>query len=222
MRPIVKICGLKDMAALAAAAGAGATHAGFNFFPRSPRYLDLAAAARLAAAAPPALVRVALLVDPSDAEVAAAVAALKAGALQLHGSETPARVAALKTLTGLPVIKALPVAARADVEAAEAYAAADHILFDAKPPPGGLLPGGNGATFDWSLLSGVRLPRPWILSGGLDPANVAAAIRATGAPGVDVSSGVETAPGVKSPERIAAFVAAALSAYGSLTAESVP
>ncbi|MBL9012128.1 MAG: phosphoribosylanthranilate isomerase [Alphaproteobacteria bacterium] len=221
MTPIIKICGLKDTEALAAAAESGATHAGFNFFARSPRYVDLHTAARLAETAPMSLVRVALLVDPTDAEAEAAVAALQAQAIQLHGRETPARAAALRTLTGLPVIKAVPVAARADIDAAQHFTAADHILFDAKPPAGADLPGGNGVAFDWSLLAGLALPRPWILSGGLDSANVAEAIRATGAPGVDVSSGVETSPGRKSPERIAAFVAAALSAYGSLTAEPV-
>lgn len=209
MTPIIKICGLKDTEALAAAAESGATHAGFNFFARSPRYVDLHTAARLAETAPMSLVRVALLVDPTDAEAEAAVAALQAQAIQLHGRETPARAAALRTLTGLPVIKAVPVAARADIDAAQHFTAADHILFDAKPPAGADLPGGNGVAFDWRLIANRRWTRPWMLAGGLTPANVPEALRLTGATQVDVSSGVETAPGLKDEALIRAFLRAA-------------
>ena len=215
MAPIIKICGLTGTDALAAAAEAGATHVGFNFFPKSPRFVSLDKVQHLAPTVPMSLVTVALLVDPTDDEIRAVVKAAEAEAVQLHGSETPERVAAVKALTGLQVIKALPVASRTDVAAAAAYAAADLILFDAKPPSEADRPGGNGATFDWNLLSGIDLGKPWILSGGLTAENVAAAIKKTGAPGVDVSSGVEHAPGVKDMAMIGAFVSAASSAYGS-------
>ena len=216
MAPLIKICGLKTPDALAASAEAGATHAGFNFFPRSPRYLTLDAARHLATGMPMSLIAVALLVDPSDDELRAAIDAIGADAVQLHGSETPERVAAVKALTGLEVIKALPVSSKADIAAARAYDAADRFLFDARPPAEAGRPGGNGAVFDWSLLGGAPIARPWVLSGGLTPENVAGAIKATGAPGVDVSSGVESAPGVKDIARLSAFISAASSAYGLL------
>lgn len=212
MSPIVKICGLKDAAAIAAAETAGATHGGFMFFEKSPRHVsldDMRALKPLTGA----LKRVAVLVNPDDDALRAVAAALSPHAVQLHGAETPARVAAVKALTGLPVIKALSVASADDIAAARAYAAADLILFDAKAPKNADRPGGNGVTFDWGLLKDAAPGRPWILSGGLGPANVAAAIRETAAPGVDVSSGVEDAPGVKSPARIIAFLAAARAAY---------
>lgn len=216
MTPLIKICGLKTPEALAASAEAGATHAGFNFFPKSPRYLRLDAARHLATGMPLSLTAVALLVDPSDDELRAAVEAIAADAVQLHGQETPERVAAVKALTGLDVIKALPVSSRADIAAARAYKAADRFLFDARPPAGADRPGGNGAAFDWTLLAGADISRPWILSGGLTPENVVQAIEATGAPGVDVSSGVESAPGVKDFGKLSAFIGAASSAYGLL------
>lgn len=217
--PFIKICGLNERASVEAAASAGATHIGFVFFPRSPRHLSHERARALASHAPAHLARVALLVDAADGEIDAAAAAIGAGMLQLHGRETPARVAEIGARTGLPVIKALPVSSAADIEAAHAYTAADRILFDAKPPASSDRPGGHGLTFDWSLLAGLALSQPWLLSGGLNPGNVAEAIRRTGAPGVDVSSGVEAAPGIKSIPKIQAFCAAALSVYGSSNLE---
>lgn len=219
-QPLIKICGLSDVASIKAAASAGATHIGFVFFPRSPRNLSYERARGLASKVPAEIARVALLVNATDGEIDAAAAAIGAGVLQLHGRETPERVAEIGARTGLPVIKALPVSTRADVEAARAYTAADRILFDAKPPASSDRPGGHGLTFDWSLLARLDLPQPWLLSGGLNPTNVAEAIRQTGAPGVDVSSGVEKAPGIKSAPKIKAFCAAALSVYGSPALES--
>ena len=201
----IKVCGVRTPEPLEAAIAARATHAGFVFFPPSPRHLRPAEAAGLASRAGP-LLRVGLFVDADDALIDAAVAAARLDVLQLHGAEPTARVAALKARTGLPVWKAVPVRTRADIAATAAWrGVADLVLLDAKPPPGAALPGGNGVRFDWSLLADVRPPMPWGLSGGLDPANVGEAIRATGAPLVDVSSGVEDAPGVKSPAKIAAF-----------------
>lgn len=213
MTALIKICGLNSAAAVAAAREAGATHGGFMFFEKSPRHLSFDDARALAAQAG-AMTRVAVMVDPDDTAIDAIIDALRPQMLQLHGCETPERVAAVKARTGLQVIKALPVATAADVAAASAYGAADLFLFDAKPPRDADRPGGHGAVFDWSVLTGAALPEIWMLSGGLSVANVAAAIRATGAPGVDVSSGVEDAPGVKSPQLIAAFTAAARAAYG--------
>lgn len=212
MNPVIKICGLKDQAAIDAARRAGATHAGFMFFERSPRYVSLDEMRVLGERAG-GLKRVAVLVNRGDDSIRDVVAALSPHMLQLHGDETPDRVAAVKALTGLPVIKVLSVAAADDAAAARAYRAADAIMFDAKAPKGADRPGGNGVTFDWTLLKNLPLVQPWLLSGGLNAANVADAIRRTGAPGIDVSSGVEDAPGLKSPARIAAFVAAARAAY---------
>ena len=212
---LVKICGVNDAAAARAAGEAGAWMIGFVFYPPSPRAVTPARAAELARDLPEGVVRVALLVDADDALVDAVAATGVVDVLQLHGHETPARVAAIRARTGLPVMKALAVAERADVEAAAAYdGVADRILFDAKPPKGmaGALPGGNGLSFDWRLLDGLALATPWMLSGGLDAGNVASAIRLTGARAVDASSGVEDLPGVKSPDKIRAFVAAAKAA----------
>jgi phosphoribosylanthranilate isomerase len=209
----VKICGVNDPAAFDAALAAGADMVGLVFYPPSPRAVTPAGAAALSARGPacgPGPRRVGLFVDPTDAEIAAVLAALPLDLLQLHGAEDPARCAAVRARFGLPVMKALGVAAPADLEALADYApAVDRFLLDAKPPPGAPLPGGNAAPFDWSLTAGRAIPRPWLLAGGLTPENVAAAIRAGGAPGVDVSSGVERARGAKDPARIAAFVAAA-------------
>lgn len=213
MTAFIKICGLNSAAAVEAARAAGATHAGFMIFEKSPRHVSLDAARALGGQTG-VMRRVAVMVDPGDALVDAVVAALNPHMLQLHGRETPERVAEVKTRTGLQIIKALPVAATADVAASAVHGAADLFLFDAKPPSDADRPGGHGVTFDWSVLSGAALPPGWMLSGGLSAANVAEAIRATRAPGVDVSSGVEDAPGVKSPQRIAAFTAAARAAYG--------
>lgn len=213
MSAFIKICGLTSRAAVDAAAAAGATHAGFNFFPKSPRALAHDKARGLVVGCPPELTRVALVVDAEDDLIDAAIAAIGAQAVQLHGGESPERVAALKARTRLPIIKAIPVAATGDAAAASRYVAADMILFDAKAPAGASRPGGNGAVFDWSLLSGFRIKQPWLLSGGLDAGNVAAAIAATRPPGVDVASGVESAPGVKDTAKIAAFAAAARAAF---------
>ena len=206
----VKICGLRTEADVAAVAAAGAAYAGFVFFAKSPRNLTLAEAKRLAVAAPVGLAKVALTVDADDAALDALVAEVPLDMLQLHGHETPARVAAVRARYGLPVMKAMGVADEGDLAALmEMSLAADQLLIDAKPPKGGDLPGGNGLAFDWRLLVGRNWLRPWMLAGGVTPANVAEAVRLTGARQVDVSSGVESAPGVKDARRIAAFVAAA-------------
>lgn len=207
--PEIKICGLTTPDTLDAAIRAGADYAGFVFFPPSPRHLSLADAAALGARAQGRIGRVGLFVDADDAGIAEAVAAAGLDALQLHGSESAERAAQLGTRFGLPVWKALPVASRDDLSRAARYAGAvDLVLFDAKTPKGAL-PGGMGLAFDWSLLSGAGLPLRWGLAGGLNPANVAEAIRTTGAGLVDTSSGVESAPGVKDVDMIAAFCQAA-------------
>lgn len=209
-RPLVKICGLTTPATLAAALEAGADMVGFVFFSKSPRHLEPAAAAALARMADRRALKTALTVDADDATLDALVAALDPDLLQLHGAETPERCAAIRARFGRPVMKALGVATADDLAVAPAYAAVcDRLLFDAKPPPGAAHPGGNGLAFDWRLIAGLDPGRPWLLSGGLTPENVAEALRLTGAPGVDVSSGVESAPGVKDPERIFTFVHAA-------------
>ncbi|MEX5729835.1 phosphoribosylanthranilate isomerase [Rhodovulum iodosum] len=206
----VKICGITDAAARDAAVGAGASYVGFAFFPKSPRHLTHEAARALALGVPPGVAKVALVVNADDAALDALLAAVPIDMLQLHGAETPARVSEVKARTGLPVMKAVGLADEADLPAlAEHAKVADQLLVDAKPPKGAELPGGNGLAFDWRLIAGRRWPVPWMLAGGLTPANVAEAIRLTGARQVDVSSGVETAPGVKDADRIAAFVAAA-------------
>ncbi len=205
----VKICGVRDVEALAAAAQSGAAYVGFVFFPKSPRHLGWDAAAALAAQAAPSLCKVALAVDPDDAALDR-IAALPIDMIQLHGAETPARVAAVRARLGLPVMKAVGVGCADDLARLRSYeAVADQILCDAKPPAEGPLPGGTGVAFDWRLIAGRRWRKPWMLAGGLTPENVAEAILLTGATQVDVSSGVESAPGVKDAGRIAAFVAAA-------------
>ncbi len=207
--PAIKICGLSTPETLEAAISAGAELVGFVFFPKSPRHLGFETAAALGAQAANRSVKVALSVDADHALLDAIVAGLKPDMLQFHGSESPARVAEAKARYGLPVMKAIGISGPADLAAIGAYdGVADRILFDAKPPKGADLPGGNGLTFNWDILSGIRLQAPFMLSGGLEPANVAEAARQTLAPAVDVSSGVESAPGVKDPIRIAAFVAA--------------
>jgi phosphoribosylanthranilate isomerase len=203
----VKICGINDAAAMRAAAEAGADLVGFVFFPPSPRAVTPAQAAAVALPGP---ARVGLFVDPADEEIAAVLAAVPLDLIQLHGEETPSRCAAVKARFGLPVMKALGIAGPADLAALARYApAVDRFLLDAKAPPGAPLPGGNAAPFDWSVLAGAAVPRPWLLAGGLTPDNVKEAVRIAGAPGVDVSSGVEGRRGVKDPALIAAFVAAA-------------
>jgi phosphoribosylanthranilate isomerase len=206
----VKICGIRTLADLDAVGSSGAAYAGLNFFPKSPRYVDLAVARALALAAPEGLCKVALTVDADDAVLDAIMAEVPLDMLQLHGHESPARVAEVKARYGLPVMKVIGVAEEADLAALLDYSlVADQIMVDAKAPKGAVLPGGNGLAFDWRLLVGRKWLKPWMLAGGLTPANVAEAIRLTGARQVDVASGVESSPGVKDPAKIAAFVAAA-------------
>jgi phosphoribosylanthranilate isomerase len=211
---LVKICGVNDAAGFDAAVVAGADLIGFVFYPPSPRAVTAAEAAELSGRAPRGgdggPLRVGLFVAPEDALLEAVLAALPLDLIQLHGEERPARAAEIRARFGIPVMKALGVAEPADLALLPEYApAVDRFLLDAKPPPGASLPGGNAAAFDWRLVAGQPIPRPWLLAGGLTPDNVAEALRHTGAPGVDVSSGVEKARGVKDPARIAAFVAAA-------------
>jgi phosphoribosylanthranilate isomerase len=216
----VKICGLSTPETLDAALGAGADFVGFVFFPRSPRHVGLDTARALGALVSGRAGKVALSVDADDAQLESIIAALGPDMLQLHGHETPARVAAVKRQFGLPVIKALPIAEAADLAAIAAYATvADRLLFDARPPRDATRPGGLGRPFDWRLLEGVETPLPFMLSGGLDAHNVAEALRITRAGGVDVSSGVERAPGEKDPEKIRAFIRTARQAAESLSAE---
>ena len=204
-----KICGLSEPLTLDAAVAGGAAYVGFVFFPKSPRNVAPDQAAALAGRVPGHVGRVGVFVDPDDELVLRAVAAGRLDAIQLHGGESPARVVAVKALTGKQVWKAIPVRTGADIDAAAAHAgAADLLLFDAKPPKGADLPGGLGLRFDWRLLAGYRTVSRWGLSGGLDASNVAQAIGITAARLVDVSSGVESAPGVKSVERIEAFLKA--------------
>lgn len=205
----VKICGLTTPEQVVHAVNAGAAYLGFNFFPKSPRYLSPEAARDLALDVPPGVAKVLLTVNADDAMLDTLVKQVPADFLQFHGSESPERVAELRARYGLPVIRALGVAGEDDLAAIDTFAeVADQILVDAKPPPGGVLPGGNGLTFDWRLISNRRWPVPWLLAGGLTPANVAEAVRLTGARQVDVSSGVESAPGVKDAGLIRAFLGA--------------
>ena len=205
---LTKICGLFTPDTLDAALAGGASHVGFVFFPPSPRNVSVDKAAELAARVPSHVRIVGVFVDPDDETLERASDAAGLDALQLH-STAPARIAAVRARFGRETWAAVAVKTRADLDAARAYAgAADRILYDAKTPPGAALPGGMGVRFDWALLDGFRHPAPWGLSGGLDPANVAEAIRRTGAPLVDVSSGVETAPGVKDVDKTAAFLKA--------------
>jgi len=214
MAPIVKICGLSTSATLAAALDAGADMVGFVFFPKSPRHVDWATARALGRQARGRAMIVALTVDADDDALKRIVDALSPDLLQLHGGESPARVRRIGELCARPTMKAIGVSAREDLAAAEPYEdVADLLLIDAKPPKDAALPGGNGLPFDWGLARDFAPRRPWLLSGGLDPDTVAAAIALTGARGVDVSSGVERAPGVKDEAKIRAFVAAARGAF---------
>ena len=211
----VKICGLKTPEDVAAVAAAGAAYAGFVFFPKSPRHVTLDQARAMAFAAPVGLAKVALTVDADDAALDTIIEAVPLDMLQLHGHESPNRVAEVRARYGLPVMKAVGVADEGDLAAIFDYSTvADQLLIDAKPPKNAALPGGNGLSFDWRLVAQRRWLRPWMLAGGLTPDNVAEAIRLTNARQVDVSSGVESAPGVKDPARIAAFTRAALGATG--------
>ncbi len=215
----VKICGLKTPEALDVALESGADLVGFVFFPPSPRHLGLEAARALGARVQGRAGKVALTVDADDATLAGIVAALKPDMLQLHGRETPERVAAVRKRFGLPVMKALPIAERSDLSPIGLYAeVADRLLFDARAPQDATRPGGLGKPFDWMLLKGIDPGIPFMLSGGLDAGNVAEALAVTQAPGVDVSSGVERAPGVKDADKIRAFIGAARKAEAELSA----
>ncbi len=208
----VKICGVNTPEALRAVVVAGAEFVGLNFYPPSPRSVTPDQAAALAAAAPQHLCKVGLFVNVEDETIAKTLASVPLDMLQLHGGESPARVAQIKARFGLPVMKVVKIAERADLAVAEPYySVADRLLFDTKPPKEmtGALPGGNALAFDWHLLVGQTWPLPWMLSGGLDPGNVAEAARISGARAVDVSSGVEDRPGLKNPDKIRAFLAAA-------------
>jgi len=206
----VKICGLTRPGDVADAVEAGASYLGFNFFPKSPRYVDPSTAAALAIDVPEGVAKVALVVNADDAMLDALIAVVPIDMLQLHGSETPARVQDVKSRYGLPVMKVVGVATADDLPLLDAHAqAADQLLVDAKPPPGADRPGGNAITFDWNLIAGRRWSVPWMLAGGLTPANVAEAIARTGARQVDVASGVESAPGLKDAQMVADFIAAA-------------
>jgi phosphoribosylanthranilate isomerase len=208
----VKICGLSTEATLGVALEAGAAYVGLVFYPKSPRAVDLATAAKLARIAHGRAKIVALTVDPDDALIDEIASKVMPDLFQLHGRETPERVEAIRTRTGIPVMKAISVQTAKDAARALDYdRVADLILFDARPPEGraNALPGGNGVAFDWRALLGVRDTVRFMLSGGLTPENVAEAIRLTGATAVDVSSGVERAPGEKDPEKIRQFILAA-------------
>ena len=205
----VKICGLTQPSDVHAVAQAGAVYCGFVFFPKSPRNVSFQQAAAMAVEAPIGLAKVALTVNADDAFLDALTAAVPLDMLQLHGNETPARVQEVKARYGLPVMKAVGVADATDLSALDDYMkVADQILVDAKPPKNADLPGGNGLTFDWRLIAGRRWAVPWMLAGGLTAENVAEAIRMTGARQIDLSSGVESRPGVKDAAIIAGFMAA--------------
>ncbi|MBT8170086.1 phosphoribosylanthranilate isomerase [Phaeobacter gallaeciensis] len=206
----VKICGLTTVEQIQAAATAGARYVGFVFFPKSPRHLDVPKAAELAGQVPLGIAKVALTVNATDAELDRILASVPLDMLQLHGKESPARVSEVKERYGLPVMKAIGVADQADLAQIDVYSqVADQLLIDAKPPKEAVLPGGNGLSFDWRLLAGRKYWQcPWMLAGGLTPDNVAEAVLMTGAQQVDVSSGVESAPGIKDAEKIRAFLSA--------------
>lgn len=206
----VKICGLSQAEHVEAAVRAGACYLGFVFFAKSPRNVSIETARALAAEVPPGIAKVALTVDADNATLDAITGSVPLDMLQLHGDESPDRVTEIRARYGLPVMKAVGVARAEDLPALAEYGrVADQILVDAKPPPGAALPGGRGVPFDWRLIAGRRWPVPWMLAGGLTPQNVAEAIRLTGARQVDVSSGVESAPGVKDVRLIEAFIRAA-------------
>jgi phosphoribosylanthranilate isomerase len=208
----VKICGLDREEAVDAAVEGGAAYTGFVFYPPSPRNLTPVRAAVLTSRVPTSVVKVGLFVDPSDADLDAALSLNPLDMIQLHGGETPLRVAQVKRRTGRAVMKAIKIAKAGDIDTARLYYdVADRILFDALAPASlaNALPGGNALSFDWTLLNGLSVPLPWMLAGGLTADNLAEAVRLTKACALDVSSGVEERPGVKSLEKIAAFLAAA-------------
>jgi len=210
MSVIVKICGLKTPDAVDVALDSGADLIGFNFFPRTPRFIKTTDAAALCERAGTRAERVGLFVDPDDDVIGSVLNEVSLDIIQLHGAESPKRVSEVKTRFGLPVMKVCAIEDEDDVIIARAYEdVADRLLFDAKPPKGADRPGGNAVPFDWNVMAKETWDCPWLLAGGLTPENVAEAISVTGAPGVDVSSGVEDAPGKKSPEKIMAFLRAA-------------
>lgn len=216
MSLVVKICGLSTPEALDVALDAGADMVGFVFFPPSPRHVAFDTARVLGQRVRGRAQKVALSVDADDALLDAVVEALRPDLLQLHGKETPARLAALRARFSLPVMKAIPVEAKADLAAVATYkASADRLLFDARAPHEATRPGGLGKAFDWRLLENLDPGLPFMLSGGLDAGNVGEALCITRAPGVDVSSGVECAPGEKDPDKIRAFIRAARQAVAS-------
>jgi phosphoribosylanthranilate isomerase len=206
----MKFCGLTRAQDVLAAAEAGARYMGLVFFAKSPRNVSLEAARELAMLAPPGLAKVALTVDANDATLDALMSAVPLDMIQLHGSESPERVTEVRARTGLPVMKAIGIAEAEDLSRIDIYSeVADQILIDAKPPKTATLPGGNGLSFDWRLLAGRKYwTKPWMLAGGLTPDNVAEAVRLTGARQVDLSSGIESAPGVKDPAKMRAFAEA--------------
>lgn len=215
----IKICGLKTDKALAAALAGGASHVGFIFFAKSPRYVEPAEAGRLREAAIGKARAVAVTVDAGDAFLDEIVEKMQPDMLQLHGSETPERVAEIKARYGLPVMKALPVSEAADLERTRPFVGiADRFLFDAKPPKGSQLPGGNGVAFDWRVLAGLDAGVDYMLSGGLNAANIGDAFRLANPPGLDISSGVESAPGVKDPALIEQFFRAVRAAHANRAA----
>ncbi|TPJ83174.1 MULTISPECIES: phosphoribosylanthranilate isomerase [unclassified Mesorhizobium] len=202
----IKICGLKTDAAMAAALAGGASHVGFIFFAKSPRYVEPAEAGRLRQAARGKALAAAVSVDADDAFLDEIVAKMQPDMLQLHGSETPERVTEIKARYGLPVMKALPISEAADIDRIKPFIGiADRFLLDSKPPKGSQLPGGNGVAFDWRILAGLDAGLEYMLSGGLNAANIGDALRQANPPGIDVSSGVESAPGVKEPALIEQF-----------------
>ena len=219
MTLLVKICGLRTPETLDVALDAGADMVGFVFFPPSPRHIGPEAARLLGERVQGRAKKVALSVDANDSALHEFIAALKPDMLQLHGRETPERVAVLRSRFGLPVIKALPLSQKSDLSPVRLYArVADRILFDARPPQDATRPGGLGKAFDWKLLENLDIGVPFMLSGGLDANNVGEALAITRAPSVDVSSGVETAPGEKGPDKIRAFIRAARGAADRLDA----
>src|SRR5713226_5487936 len=210
MSVVIKICGLKTPEAIEVALEAGADMVGFVFFPPSPRNVGFEAARVLGERVRGRALKVALSVDAGDDQLAAIIEALKPDLMQLHGRETPDRVVVVRTRFGLPVMKALPIAERADLSPIRLYdKVADRLIFDARAPRGATRPGGLGKSFDWRLLENLKADVPFMLSGGLDAGNVAEALQITGAPGLDVSSGIERAPGEKDADKIRAFITAA-------------
>jgi len=202
-----KICGLSDVAGIDAAMRHGARMVGFNFFPKSPRYVSLEQAAALTPHVSPDVERVGVMVDPDDEMLQQVIAAARLSIIQLHGKEDPGRVAEVKEQFGIKVMKVISVSEAADLDEADAYVPfADLLMFDAKPPKGATRPGGNAVAFDWRILAGRTWERPWLLSGGLDVTNVARAVEISGARSVDAASGIEAAPGKKDPALIKAFL----------------